>query len=343
MRIAIVNDVALAREALRRVVLSAPGHEIAWLANDGAEAVAAARRDRPDLVLMDLYMPNVDGVEATKRIIAEAPCAILVVTATVSGHICKVYEAMGHGALDAVDTPTLGAKGEVKGGEALLAKIATIGKLIGNRVECRALPALPRQPAVATTRLPRLLLIGSSTGGPSALKQVLGEIPKTLRAGVIIVQHVDMAFAPGLVSWLGEYSKLPVEVAQEGQEPAVGKVLVASTNDHLIMDERGRLRYVTEPCQACYRPSVDVLFRSVAEHWASQGVAALLTGMGRDGADGLLHLRQRGWHTIAQDQATSVIWGMPQAAVERGAAIEVLPIDRIAAAVAQRFSEGNRQ
>lgn len=340
MRIGIVNDVALAREALRRVVLSVPGAEVAWLACDGVEAVAEARRDRPDLILMDLYMPRVDGVEATRRIIAETPCPILVVTATVTGHICKVYEAMGHGALDAVDTPTLGTKGEVNGASALLDKIATIGKLIGNPVgspvEKRTYPTMQRRPSM-TTKVSRLLLIGSSTGGPSALKQILSELPAALPVGVIIVQHVDKAFAPGLVSWLSEYSKLPVEVAAEGGSPQPGKVLVASTNDHLIMDAQGRLRYVAEPCEACYRPSVDVLFQSVAEYWASPGVATLLTGMGRDGAAGLLQLRQRGWHTIAQDQATSVIWGMPQAAVERGAAVEVLPLDRIAAAIADRL------
>ncbi len=131
MRIGIVNDVALAREALRGVIESRQGLEVAWLARDGAEAVMLARKDSPDLILMDLFMPRMDGVEATRQIMATRPCAILVVTATVTGHIHKVYEAMGHGALDAVDTPSLGSAG-LQGAPALLAKIETIGKLIGN-------------------------------------------------------------------------------------------------------------------------------------------------------------------------------------------------------------------
>ena len=131
MRIGIVNDTALAREALRRVVLSSPEHEVVWTANDGAEAIAMARADPPDLILMDLFMPGVDGVEATRRIMGESPCAILVVTATVSGHLSKVYQAMGYGALDAIDTPTLGPRGEIGGAAMLLHKIELIGRLVG--------------------------------------------------------------------------------------------------------------------------------------------------------------------------------------------------------------------
>ncbi|MHC5544399.1 response regulator, partial [Singulisphaera rosea] len=131
MRIGIANDVAMAREALRRVVQSVPENQVAWLAKDGDEAVAFARKDRPDVILMDLIMPRTDGAEATRRIMAESPCAILVVTASVSDHIHKVYEAMGHGALDAVDTPALGPSGKVAGASPLLEKIRTVAKLIG--------------------------------------------------------------------------------------------------------------------------------------------------------------------------------------------------------------------
>jgi two-component system response regulator WspF len=131
MRIAIVNDMLLACEALRRVVLSVPEHQVAWTARDGAEAIERARADRPDLILMDLIMPRMNGAEATRRIMAESPCPILIVTATVGGRMNKVFEAMGHGALDAVNTPTLGPQGEVQGAAALLDKIATVGKLIG--------------------------------------------------------------------------------------------------------------------------------------------------------------------------------------------------------------------
>ena len=135
MRIGIANDMGLAREALRRVVLSSPTNEVAWMAKDGAEAVALARADVPDLILMDLIMPGTDGVEATRRIMGESPCAILIVTATITGHLSRVYQAMGYGALDAIETPTLGLHGEIHGAALLLHKIELIGKLLGKSVE----------------------------------------------------------------------------------------------------------------------------------------------------------------------------------------------------------------
>jgi two-component system response regulator WspF len=333
MRIAIVNDVRAASEALRRVVDSLPDHEVAWTAADGVEAVALAKRDRPDLILMDLLMPHVDGVEATRQIMASSPCAILVVTATVSGNISMVYDAMGHGALDAVDTPILGTAGEVSGARALIEKIGTIGKLVGSTAEPRSGPR-----TAAASGPPRLLLVGASTGGPKAVSDLLAPLPTDWQVATLVVQHVDVAFAPGLAKWLGDRTGRGVRVVEHGQEPRAGDVLVAGTNDHLVMTRARTLDYRIEPREVFFRPSVDVFFESVAEHWPKPGVALLLTGMGKDGARGLAALRARGWHTVAQDQASSVVWSMPKAAIDAGAACEVLPIDRMAAAVAARLS-----
>ncbi|MFM7109395.1 MAG: chemotaxis-specific protein-glutamate methyltransferase CheB [Planctomycetaceae bacterium] len=330
MRIAIVNDVRAASEALRRVVESLPGHEVAWTAGDGVEAVALARQDRPDLVLMDLVMPHMDGVEATRRIMESAPCAILVVTATVSGNISLVYDAMGHGALDAVDTPILGATGDVSGAGALVAKIGTIAKIVAATAE-------PRRPAAPAAPTPRLLAVGASTGGPKALAELLAPLPRDWNVATIVVQHVDAAFAQGLATWLGERTGRAVRVAVDGQPPRAGDVLLAGTNDHLVLSKARTLEYRAEPRDLFFRPSVDVFFESVAEHWPQAGVAVLLTGMGRDGARGLRRLRDRGWHTIAQDEATSVVWSMPKAGIEAGAAAEVLPVGQIPRAVAARL------
>jgi two-component system response regulator WspF len=334
MRIGIVNDMLLAREALRRVVLAMPGHQVAWTARDGVEAVAMAGKDRPDLILMDLIMPRMDGAEATRRIMEECPCPIVVVTATVSGNLGKVYDAMGHGALDAVDTPALGPRGEVTDASDLREKIATIGKLTGKSPGLG--PALPGDGAPAAAdgaaTFP-MVLLGASTGGPNALGEVLGGLPRDWNACVLIVQHVDAAFAPGLSEWLSERSGHRVELAGEGDRPAPGRRLLAATNDHMVLSADRRLGYVAEPKDLSFRPSADVLFASVAAHWPTAGVAALLTGMGRDGAEGLLRLRHRHWHTIAQDEPTSVVYGMPRAAAEIGAADQVLPIHRIAAAI----------
>jgi two-component system response regulator WspF len=332
MRIGIVNDMRAACEALRRVVDSLPDHEVAWTAADGVEAVAMAKRDRPDLILMDLLMPHLDGAQATRQIMATAPCAILVVTATVSGNISLVYDAMGYGALDAVDTPMLGPAGEVSGAGALAEKIGVIAKLVGAGSESR------RQPrAAAAARPPQLLVVGASTGGPKAVADLLLPLPHDWNVAAVIIQHVDVAFAQGLAKWLGDRTGRPVRVAEHGQQPVAGDVLVAGTNDHLVLSKSRTLEYREEPREVFFRPSVDVFFESVAEHWPESGAAVLLTGMGRDGARGLLKLRGRGWHTIAQDEATSVVWSMPKAAVDAGAACEVLPIDRMARVIAARL------
>jgi two-component system response regulator WspF len=340
MRIGIVNDVALAREALRRVVLSSSEHEVAWTANDGTQAVALARADRPDLILMDLFMPGTDGVDATRLIMGESPCAILVVTATISGHLSKVYQAMGYGALDAIDTPTLGANGEIRGAAMLLHKIEIIGKLVGkaaNRQNDQHGPAVPPISALHCSRaekaLDPLVILGASTGGPAALAEVLSRLPTALAAGIIIVQHVDASFAPGLGQWLSEQSRRPVTLASEGHQPAAGEILLAASEMHLVLGGDCRLHYCDEPRDSSYRPSVDVFFASTARNWPRPGVAVLLTGMLRDGASGLLSLRNRGWRTIAQDETTSVVWGMPKAAVELGAAELVLPVRQIAEAI----------
>jgi len=332
MRIAIVNDLRAACEALKRVVGSLPDHQVAWTASDGVEAIAMARRDRPDLILMDLLMPHMDGAQATRQIMSIAPCAILVVTATVSGNISLVYDAMGYGALDAVDTPMLGPAGEVSGAGALVEKIGTIAKLVGATAD----PQRVRRP-VPGAAPPRLLVVGASTGGPKAVSDLIFPLPQDWNVAVVVVQHVDVAFAPGLAKWLGDRTGRPVRVVEHGQEPLAGDVLLAGTNDHLVLTKSRTLEYRQEPRDVFFRPSVDVFFDSVAEHWPQRGTAALLTGMGRDGAKGLLKLRSRGWHTIAQDEASSVVFSMPKAAIDAGAACEVLGITAMPKVIAARM------
>ena len=198
MRIALVNDMATALEAMRRMILSTREHRLAWIARDGAEAVDLCSRDIPDLILMDLIMPRMDGVEATRRIMARTPCPIVIVTANVSDHSSKVFEAMGAGALDAVNTPVLARAGTRGNGEALLAKMQTIRKLIGAERPCRH-SLVPHQTGgySGPTRT-HLVGIGASAGGPTALAQVLADLPADFPAAVVIVQHVDAQFAGGL-------------------------------------------------------------------------------------------------------------------------------------------------
>jgi chemotaxis response regulator CheB len=340
MRIGIVNDMRLAAEALRRVVALRPEWRTAWIARDGAEAVARCRADRPDLLLMDLVMPVLNGALATRRIMQETPCAILVVTATLGGNMPLLFEAMGHGALDAVKTPVLGPDGRLEGAEALLAKIAMIGRLIGAPARAAAVPDPPGPRPAARQAGATLVILGASTGGPTALDAILSRLPPGLEAAFVAVQHLDAEFAGDLAAWLSRRSTYPVEVARPGARPAAGTVVLAGTNDHLVLAPDGLLRYTAEPVESPFRPSVDAFCRSAALHWRTPGVAVLLTGMGRDGGEGLLALRRLGWHTICQDEATSVVFGMPKAAIEAGAAAEVLPLPEIAPALALACRRG---
>ncbi len=338
MKIAIVNDMAMAVEVLRRVVNSLRGAEVAWIARDGAEALAKCGQSVPDLVLMDLIMPVMDGVEATRRIMRKHPCPILVVTATVSGNREKVYEAMGHGALDVVTTPTLGPRGQIDKAGALIRKIRQISLLTGKGEPVSKLMEETEDRAEEEALLqPPLLAIGASTGGPNAVSEVLRTLPAGFPAAVVVVQHVDEQFAAGLADWLDKNTPLPVRVARAGETPRPGTVYVAATNDHLRLSASGAFVYSAEPKDMAYRPSVDVFFHSVARHWKQPVLGVLLTGMGRDGAEGLLELRQAGHATIAQDEASSVVYGMPKAAAQIDAAVDILPVEEIASAVRRKF------
>lgn len=330
MRIAIVNDSIIATEAMRRVLLTVAEHQVIWMAKNGAEAVTKCAQNLPDLVLMDLMMPVMDGVEATREIMQRSPCAILIVTVDVKQNAAKVYEAMSCGALDAVNTPVLGSYGSPEVTQTLLKKIATIEKLIRKPARPFSTPSLSISAAPVSSFLPPLIAIGASTGGPKALATILAPLPQDFRAAIVIVQHVDAQFAAGLIDWLGHQTALKVKKAEVGDRPEKNVVLVASTDDHLTMQVDRTLTYVKEPIYYPYRPSIDVFFKSIAQFWSVRGTAILLTGMGRDGADGLSLLRQRGWQTIAQDQASCVVYGMPKAAVELNAATDVMNPEAIA-------------
>lgn len=335
MRIAIANDMALAVESLRRILQGSGLHEIAWIARDGAEAVKRCSEDRPDLILMDLIMPVMNGAQATRQIMTDTPCPILVVTSSVGGNADMVFEAMGAGALDAVRTPILAQQGE-QGAAGLLAKIATIEKLT-RPISMRRWSTKIGETNVGHENDCKLLVIGSSTGGPRALATILSAFPSDFSAGIVIIQHVDSQFASELATWLNEQSRLQVRIARNGDRPEPGAALIAGTNDHLIVDAYHRLSYSEEPRELVYRPSVDVFFESVAARWKKEVVGVLLTGMGRDGGMGLLRLREKGCHTIAEHQSTCAVYGMPKTAVQLNAAVEVLPVTEIAGSLLRIF------
>jgi two-component system response regulator WspF len=335
MRIGIVNDLPIAAELLRRFISASSTHQIAWIARDGAEAVTLCEKDRPELVLMDLIMPYMDGAEATRRIMSSTPCPILIVTATLERNSAKVFEALGAGAIDAIDAPVLAPS--QKAGKALLLKIERIGRLV-SRSENLLVDVVPTAERAAS----KLVAIGASAGGPAALAEVLSALPQVFPPAVVIVQHIDAQFMTGLAEWLNAHSKLPVSLAREGESLSSGTVLVAGRGDHLIFKGANELGYSAEPAENANRPSVDVFFASAARLFRGPMIGVLLTGMGRDGAQGLKALRDAGQHTIAQDRKTSAVYGMPKVAAAIDAATEILPLQEIGPRLVELFVSNSK-
>jgi two-component system response regulator WspF len=318
VRIGILSGGARETKILQHAVALKPGHRLLWSAKTGAEAVDRCVTQMPDLVLMDLGVGGKDGVDATRRITGSGQCAILIVTDVEHMNSARVFEAMGHGALDVVAMPVQTNGSECAGAAPLLGKLAMISRLIAEKNA--------PQPALHQT----LVAVGASAGGPKALATMLHELPKDFPAAIVIIQHVEAQFARGMADWLSQQSAVPVALAREGDSLEAGRVLLAGTDDHLTLKSADRLGYTPEPRDYAYRPSIDVFLDSVARLWRGNAVGVLLTGMGRDGALGLKALRNRGHYTIAQDQLSSAVYGMPKAAATLNAAVDILPMDRIA-------------
>lgn len=330
MRIGIVNDMPMAIEGMRRVVQSSGVHEVAWTALCGKEAIECCAADRPDLILMDIIMPEMNGVETTRHIMQLTPCPILIVTSSVNKNSALVFEAMGNGALDAVNTPVL-MGGDADGEQqALLRKIAMLEVLTKSRfVGGDPVPSKATERNINKKSV-SLVAIGSSSGGPQALATILKKLPVNFKSAIIIVQHVDVQFAQGLADWLDQQIELPVRLAKAGDSPTPGTVLLAGSNDHLVLTNNGQLNYVEEPKSTPYRPSVDVFWESLKMHWGGELTAVLLTGMGKDGAQSMLEFRHCGVNTIAQNEESCAVFGMPKAAIKLKAAKHVCTLEGIA-------------
>ncbi|HYD97565.1 MAG TPA: chemotaxis-specific protein-glutamate methyltransferase CheB [Noviherbaspirillum sp.] len=340
MKIAIVNDVAVIAEALRRVIVNTAEHQVAWVARNGSEALKLCAENRPDLILMDLIMPDLDGVETTRLIMERSPCAILIVTASPEDNTNLVFRALGAGALDVTATPVLA--GNAASDSALLTKIRTIGKLIAaDSAAAVNGTTAPVQHGTASAEVDTLVAIGASTGGPNALAKVLGEWKPAANCTVVIVQHIDRAFTDSFGKWLSSQIDFPVDMIDEGSRLLPGRIMVAKSNDHLVLGNKHRMHYTEKPLNYPYRPSVDVFFHCIAQHWQKTAVGVLLTGMGRDGAHGLLAMRRAGKLTIAQDQATSAVYGMPRAAAALDAAEMILPVETIGAILKKRTGQAS--
>lgn len=338
IRVLVVDDSKMHRTALTKIIAKAPGFEVAGSAEDGEQGVELVHRLKPDIVLMDVNMPRLDGLGATERIMAEKPTPILLMTASenLTGEVDLAYKAIEFGALELIAKPAAmqaddKATQDLLTRLKLLAGVPVISHPRGRRPPKRD-EGVRRSTSSIIRRARRVVAVAASTGGPRALKQFLTGLPSDLGAGIAIVQHIDGMFVEGFVRWLAEDKPIPVGIAEDGRGIHENEVLVAPAGTHMEIGSDRRV-VLKESDGGPHVPSGDRLLRSVALTYGPRAIGVVLTGMGEDGARGLLSIKEAGGITFAQDEATSVVYGMPRAAKLLGACQHVLPLAELAAAV----------
>jgi two-component system chemotaxis response regulator CheB len=341
IRVLVVDDSASARDLLVRLFQADAQFEVVGTAGDGEAGVALTARLRPDVITMDIHMPGLGGLAAIRRIMAETPTPIVAISASIEANdVGTALEALKAGAVSMVERPYgpgdprhLPAARDLLTTVRLMATVPVVRRPVTRaQADDRTTPLASADSAIDGRR-PVAIALAASTGGPQAIQAVLQSIGHGLDVPLFIVQHITAGFAPGMVSWLSSTCPQAVKLAEQGEQPRGGTVYLAPQDHHLMLARRGTLVLSSAPPVRGFRPSASVLFESVAEYYGARAVGAILTGMGDDGAAGLGALRAAGAVTIAQDEATSVVYGMPAAAVALGAARYVLPLAAIGPAV----------
>ena len=335
INVLIVDDSPTLRHLIRAILTTDPELKVVGEARNGEEAVAMVARLQPDVVTMDIEMPHMDGYEAIRRIMSETPVPIVVLTSTESDiRLGATYKGVESGALMVIRKPH-GLRGDDPEAEELINVVKAMAdvKVIRRRWH---IPKHP-EPSAHRNRVSRpiqlayqVLAVGTSTGGPPALRTVLSELPVTFSVPVLVVQHISKGFTAGLARWLNETISMRVKVAEAAEPLLAGTVYIAPDGVHLQVSPQKKVALLEENPLDGHRPSVTALFNSVAKQYGQAAVGVLMTGMGRDGANGLYAMKQAGAYTIAQDEASSIVFGMPKEAIAMGAATEVLGLDKIA-------------
>jgi two-component system, chemotaxis family, protein-glutamate methylesterase/glutaminase len=339
IRVLLVEDSQIALVLLKRILTSSPQIEVVGEACTGLEALELIPKVEPDVICTDFHMPHMNGLELVSEVMALYPRPILVISVSVQTDDSKnIFQLLEAGAVDIFPKPSIGL---VADDEEFKQELINKIKILSGVKVFRKKRKLTTQRQSLTAKnfaglsfrslaKPKLVVIGASTGGPQALKEILTKLPSNFPLPVICVQHIYLGFLQGLIDWLAVDCRLPIQIAQLGDIPQPGRIYFPPEQQHLELDQRGRFIYSDSPPVAGHRPSVTVTFASVAKFYRQACVGILLTGMGRDGAEGMQAIAKAGGFTIAQDEASSVVFGMPKAAVELGAAQQVLPIQAIA-------------
>jgi two-component system chemotaxis response regulator CheB len=348
IRILLVDDSPVALAVLRRMLSESADLEVVGTARHGREALELIPQLRPTMICTDYHMPVMDGLELTRQVMAHCPRPILVISSVVGDESTDAaFRLLEAGAVDVFAKPRAGAEADASAVQLirrvkLVAGVFVIRRPLKETAETRRVG--PAESSGTQARhgnapgLVQMVVIGASTGGPQALQLILQQLPARFPVPILCVQHISAGFLPGLVSWLGAHCRLKLQIARPGDVPQAGHVYFPAEETHLIVDSQGRLQASYEPPVDGHRPSVTVTFRSIASRYGRTAAAVLLTGMGRDGGTGMLAVAQAGGMTIAQDEASSVIFGMPKHAIDLGAAQRVLPSDGIAAALLEAVS-----
>lgn len=336
IRLLVVDDSALTIEIVRRMLAGVPEIELVGAARSGQEALELFSQLDPDVICTDYHMPGMDGIELTSAIMGAKPKPILIVSASVQPDQTEnIFRMLEAGAVDILAKPEGGMSMDYGSmGRDFVEKIKVLSgvKVMRRRAlsqQVKVPPALLPQTA-AFSEASSIVAIGSSTGGPQALERILRSLPKDFPLPIVCVQHITDGFISGLVGWLASTCKIGVTIARDGEEAKPGVAYFAPDDAHLEVNPHGRFELSPAPPVGGHRPSIDHTFSNVAKNYGASAVGVLLTGMGRDGAEGLLDIRRSGGFTIAQDEASSIVFGMPKRAVEIGAALAVLPLESIA-------------
>jgi two-component system chemotaxis response regulator CheB len=344
IRVLVVEDSLTVRRRLCDVLATDPALEVVGEAEDGKQAIEMCHALRPDVVTMDMMLPVMSGLGATEYIMAYCPTPILIVSSSTNrGELFKTYEALAAGAVDVLAKPQ-GAEADGVWERRFIATVKLVSRIrvvthLRARLGALGQPWIESRPTARPMRSLRrtsyeIVAIGASTGGPAAILEILRALPSPFPLPVLFVLHISEPFAAAFAEWLDGQTGIPVAYAQDGDvvSAKAGRVTMAPPESHLVL-RNGRLRLTQDPARHSCRPSVDILFESAAREYGPSAIACLLTGMGRDGAAGLLEVRRAGGLTIAQDERTSVVYGMPREAAILGGVERELPLTQIGPAL----------
>ncbi len=349
VRVLIVDDSAFVRRTITKILERDHRVEVVGTAWDGQEAIEKIMKLKPDVVTMDLNMPHMTGMEALDVIMREMPLPVIVVSSLNKEIIEETLEALEHGAVDFIVKPTELASDKLFQIESeLIDKVVTIARLKGQgksvtpkvrsftpSAKKSPLPALPRPFSAVNVDC---VAIGVSTGGPTALYQIIPKLPADFPAGIVIVQHMPPGFTRPLAERMDKNSNIRVKEAEMGDEIAPGTALIAPGGSHLFLERTGSkviANIDSEPSDLIHIPSIDLTFADVADVYRSRGLGVILTGMGKDGVEGLQKMKAYGAKSIAEDESTCVVFGMPEVAIQRGIVDRVAPVYDIAEIIMQ--------